>query len=258
VSRLEGKVVVVAGGTAGIGRATSERCAAEGAQVAVLARGADRLAEVCASIGDAATGIRCDIADPTSVRDAFAQIDAKFGRIDALLNIAGIARVRKIADASDDDIASVFGTNLLGPIYTIRAAVPLLRAAGGGDIVNVSSEITGDYMPYMVLYGVSKAGLDALTRMLVHELKPDKIRLTNYISGAVSGTDFGVNFDEADMIRAYPEWLADGYLTRVAGEGMPPEAMADVFVFLLTRPAGQMIDLIHVRSSSSSPAQVEM
>lgn len=256
MKRLDGKIVVVAGGSAGIGRATAQRCAEEGANVVVLARGRERLAETCASIGEQATGIQCDIADPQSVCKAFGQIAERFERIDALLNVAGVARIRRIEEASDDDIAAVFGTNLLGPVYTARSAIPLLRASGGGDIVNVSSEITGDYLPYMVLYGASKSGLETLSRMLVHELKPDNIRVTNYVSGTTTGTDFGTNFAEADVAKAYPDWVESGYLTRVAGPGQDVAWMADVFVFLLTRPPGQMIDVVHVRSAATGSAQM--
>jgi NAD(P)-dependent dehydrogenase (short-subunit alcohol dehydrogenase family) len=256
VNRLSGRVVVVAGGSAGMGRVTAARCAAEGASVVILARGAERLAEACGSIGDAALGIPCDISDPVSVKAAFATIGERFGHIDALLNIAGIARVRTIEEASDEDIAAVFGTNLLGPVFTTRSAVPLLRKAGGGDIINVSSEITGDYLPYMVLYGASKGGLDVFSRMMVHELKPDNIRISNYVSGTVAGTDFVDNFTQADMEKAIPSWMESGYLTRVAGPGMDMEWMAEMFVLILTRPQGQMIDLIHVRSSGTGATVV--
>ena len=98
------------------------------------------------------------------MRAAFAHDRRPLGKVDALLNVAGVARIRRIEDATDDDIAFVFGVNLLGPIYTTRAAIPLMRAAGAGDIVNVSSEITDDYMPRMVLYGASKGGLDTFSR----------------------------------------------------------------------------------------------
>lgn len=137
--------------------------------------------------------------------------------------------------------------NLLGPMYTTRSAIPLMRAAGGGDIINVSSEITGDYMPAMVLFGTSKGGLDTFSKMMVHELKKDRIRVSNFVSGSVK-SEFGANFTPEELGAIYPEWEASGYLTRVAGPGMDPEWMAEAMVFQLTRPPGQMIDCIQVRS----------
>ena len=167
---LEHSVVVVAGASAGMGRAVAQRCAAEGAQVVMLARGAARLGEVAGVVGHDARPIACDLAEPDSVRRAFGEIGDRFGRIDALLYVAGVARIRRIEDASDDDIATVFGANLLGPVYATRAATPLLRAAGGGDIVYVSSEIVDDYLPRMVLYGaLMRAGFSGSIRVIIFD-----------------------------------------------------------------------------------------
>ncbi len=243
--RLDGRVVVVVGASSGIGLAAATLCASEGADVVMLARGRDRLEKEANALR--ATPVICDVADPASVRNAFGRIDEAFSRVDALLNVAGVARVRRIEDATDEDIAYVMGVNLLGPIYTTRAAIPLLRKAGGGDIVNVTSEITSDYLPSMVLYGASKGGLDHFSRMMVHELKEDRIRVSNYVSGTVT-SDFGSNFAPEEVEAAFPAWDASGYLTRVAGPGQDPAWMAEALVFILTRPAGQMIDVVHVRS----------
>ncbi len=243
--QLQGKVVAIAGASAGMGLAVSRMCVAEGASVVMMARGRERLEQQAGELG--AMPVVCDVADPDSVRAAFAEIATAHGKLDALLNVAGVARIRKIVDATDEDIAFVLGVNLMGPIYTTRSAIPLMRAAGGGDIINVSSEITGDYMPAMVLYGTSKGGLDTFSKMMVHELKDDRIRVSNFVSGSVS-TEFGSNFTEEEVGGVWPEWEASGYLTRVAGPGMDPAWMADAMLFQLTRPAGQMIDWIHVRS----------
>lgn len=254
-SLLDGKVVVVVGASAGFGLAVARRCAAEGAAVEMLARGRERLEAAAADIGNGAHPIVADITDPASVRAAFAEIGARHGRVDAVLDIAGVAKVRRIEDASDDDIAFVMGVNLLGPIYVTREAVPLLRAAGGGDLVFVSSEIVEDYLPRMVLYGASKGGLDVYCRMMAHELKPEGIRVTRYTAGSIAGTSFGDNIAPEDMVAAFPEWEASGYLHRVAGPGMDADWMADAMVFTITRPRGQMIDVIRVRSFAPGAAQ---
>ncbi|MDO8363402.1 MAG: SDR family oxidoreductase [Actinomycetota bacterium] len=254
MGQLNDKVIVVVGGSAGMGLAVAKRCVEEGATVVMLARGKERLAEAASSLGRTAVPIVCDIASADSVRAAFLEIDQQFGKIDALLNVAGVGRIAKIADATDDDIDFVLDINLRGPILTTRSAVPLLRKAGGGDIVNVSSEITGDYMPFMVLYGTSKGGLDTFSRMLNHELRADRIRVSNYVAGSIGGTDFGVNFTPDGVEAALPEWMESGYMTRVAGPGMDPEWMADAMVFVLTRPKGQMIDVVNVRSFAPGSA----
>jgi NAD(P)-dependent dehydrogenase (short-subunit alcohol dehydrogenase family) len=243
------KVVVVAGGSAGIGKATARRFADEGAHVVVLARHKDRLDEAIAEIGSHAVGIVADISDPASVRDAFTEIDTRHGRIDVLLNVAGVARVRRIEEASDEDIATVVGTNFLGPIYTTRAAIPLLRKSGGGDIVNVSSEITLDDMPLMTLYSSSKRALDGFTRSMTKELKEDGIRVTLVVMGTVGETAFTDNFMPGDAERAMPLWLDDGYMQRVAGADRPMDVtwVAETMLYVVTRPRGMMLDVIHTR-----------
>ncbi len=246
--RLAGKAVVVAGGSAGIGRAISSCFADEGADVVILARRRDRLDEAVAACGEHASGIVTDISEPDSVRAAFAEIGDRYGRVDVLLNVAGIARVRTIEEASDEDISAVVGTNFLGPIYTTRSAIPLLRNSAGADIVNVSSEITLDDMPLMTLYSSTKRGLDGFTRSMTKELKPPGIRVTLVVMGTVGETAFADNFGPGDAERAIPLWSADGYMSRVAGADHPMDAswVAESMLHAITRPRGMMTDVMHM------------
>jgi NAD(P)-dependent dehydrogenase (short-subunit alcohol dehydrogenase family) len=245
----EDRVVVICGGSAGVGRDTARRFASEGARTVLLARRRERLDAVVAELDGNADGIVADIGDPASVRAAFDQIARQFGRVDTLVNVAGAARVRRIEEASDEDIQAVVGTNFLGPIYTTRAAIPLLRAAGGGDVVNISSEVTLDDMPLMTLYSASKRALNAFTRSMTKELRGDGIRVTLLVLGSVGGTSFEENMTAADFERALPVWQEDGYLTRVAGAHRPMEVgwVSDAIVYVVTRPRGMMLDVVHVR-----------
>jgi NAD(P)-dependent dehydrogenase (short-subunit alcohol dehydrogenase family) len=248
---VAGKVVVVAGASTGIGRATSELFAREGARVVMLARGRERLEAAAAQVGDGALPLRADIADPGSVRAAFSRIDRELGRVDVLMNVAAVGRVRLIEESTDEEIDAIFRTNLLGPVYTTRAAIPLLRKAGGGDTLNVSSESTLGYLPYMTLYAASKAGLDGFTRMAMHELKPEGIRVTLLVAGSTV-TGFGDNnYSEEDRDRAMPAWEASGYRKLVAGANkVPAEHVAETMLFAVTRPREQMLDVVHARSFS--------
>jgi NAD(P)-dependent dehydrogenase (short-subunit alcohol dehydrogenase family) len=240
---------VIAGASAGIGRATATRFAAAGATVVMLARGKERLAEAADSVGSSAVPIVTDVAEPDSVRAAFAEITDRLGRVDVLLNVAGVTRVRWFEDATDEDIAHVMGINLLGPMYTTRAAIPLLDAAGGGVIVNVSSEITLDAMPMMVLYGTSKAGLEAFTKTMNRELRDRGIRVCTCVVGSTI-TSFSDNFSTEDLVTAHPVWMADGYIGRVAGtQPMEAEDVAEALFFQATRPPRQMLDVMHVRAA---------
>src|ERR1700752_1972249 len=249
---MEGKGVVVSGASMGVGRATAQRFAQEGPTVVLLARRKLLLDEIADTLGPNAVPIATDVTCSTQVRSAFEQVAAQFGRIDVLINSAGASRIRLIEEASDEDIAVTVNTNLVAPIYTTRAAIPLLRAAGGGDIMNISSEITLDHMPMMTLYAATKRGLNGFTEAMNHELRPDSIRVTLVILGAVGDTGIHENFGPGDLERDWPIWEADGYLTRMSGTQLLTSAsVADILYDVLTRPRELMMDVIHVRPASS-------
>jgi NAD(P)-dependent dehydrogenase (short-subunit alcohol dehydrogenase family) len=249
---LEGKVVVVSGASMGVGRATAQRFARDGASVVLLARRKLLLDEVAETIGVNAVPIVTDVTCSADVCAAFEQVAAQFGRVDVLVNSAGASRIRLIEEASDEDIAVTVNTNLVAAIYTTRAAIPLLRAAGGGDIINISSEITLDDMPLMTLYAATKHGLSGFTKAMNKELRRDSIRVTLLILGAVADTGIHENFGPGDLERAWPIWEADGYLTRMSGTKLlTPPMVADVLYDVVGRPRELMTDVIHVRPASS-------
>jgi NADP-dependent 3-hydroxy acid dehydrogenase YdfG len=249
---MDGKVVVVSGASMGVGRATAQRFAQEGATVVLLARRKLLLDEIAESIGANAVPIVTDITSSAEVGAAFEQVTAQFGRVDILINSAGASRIRLIEEASDEDIAVTVNTNLIAPIYTTRAAIPLLRAAGGGDIMNISSEITLDHLPMMTLYAATKRGLNGFTEAMSRELRRDSIRVTLVILGAVGDTGIHENFTIGDIERARPIWEADGYLTRMSGTKMlTSAAVAEVLFDVLSRPRELMMDVVHVRPASS-------
>ncbi|MFC4944264.1 SDR family oxidoreductase [Pseudonocardia sp. GCM10023141] len=247
---LAGSVCVVVGASTGIGRATAARLVADGAAVVVMmARGAARLRQAAASVGGTSVAVPVDIADPAAVRAAFAEIGERWGRVDALFNVAGVSRLGRLGELSDEDIAYVFAINLLGPIYTARAVLPLMQD-GGGTIVNVSSEATLDAMPGGILYGTSKAGLNAFTTMMTRELRGTGIRFCLCILGHTEGTAFRDNFTGPSWERARSAMQEDGYYRRVAGAaGMSVDEVAEALAFVAARPMRQMIDVVHVRAA---------
>jgi NADP-dependent 3-hydroxy acid dehydrogenase YdfG len=249
---MDGKVAVIAGASMGVGRATAIRLAEDGATVVLLARRKLLLDEVVELIGPSAVPIVTDVTNSHEVRSAFEQIATQFGYIDVLINSAGASRIRLIEEASDDDIAVTVNTNIVAAIYTTRSAIPLLRAAGGGDIMNISSEITLDDMPMMTLYATTKNGLNGFTKAMGKELRRDGIRVTLVILGAVADTGIHENFGPGDLEKAWPLWEADGYLTRMSGtQLLKPATVADVLHDVITRPREVMMDVVHVRPSSS-------
>ncbi|HUZ09125.1 MAG TPA: SDR family oxidoreductase [Acidimicrobiales bacterium] len=250
---LAGRVAAVTGATSGSGRAIASRFAQEGATVVMLARGSERLEELETTVGGDVVGIPTDIGDPDSVDAAFAEIKRRYGKLDVLVNNAAVYRPCPIEELSNEDILAQTRTNFLGPVYTCRAAIPLLRAAGGGDIVNTSSETTIDPFPHLSMYSSTKAALETFSRMLMAELPDDDIRVTTLVQGVALGegggsTDWSWDPDRAEQATAL--WERQGYLARVSGTqgGQSVEAVADVHVYVVTRPRGQKLDTIHVRS----------
>jgi NAD(P)-dependent dehydrogenase (short-subunit alcohol dehydrogenase family) len=238
---LAGKIAVVTGSTSGSGRAVARRFAAEGAHVVLLARGRERLIAE-AELMEGAIPIVTDVGDADSVRQAFAEIEERFGKVDILVNNAGIYRPCRVEDLSDFDIERQVRTNYLGPVYTCRAAIPLLRAAGQGDIVNTSSESTLDPFPMLSMYVSSKAALEAFSRTLMTEVQDHDIRVTVVVQGVAT----------EHATTAGQLWTERGYIARVlgreAGPGQSVDDIADVHLYVVTRPRGQRLDTIHVRS----------
>jgi NADP-dependent 3-hydroxy acid dehydrogenase YdfG len=249
--RLDGRVAVVTGASRGIGRATARMLAQHGARVAMLARGEERLAEAAREVGAAALVIPADVSDPDSVRAAFAEIERRCGRLDLLVNNAAIARLHTLEAASDDDLAAAVGTNFLGVLYCTRAAVPLMRAGGGGVVVNISSEGVRRPVPYLSVYLATKGAVEMLSFALKEELRPENVRVTLLRSGGSTG-GFVEDWDPHAARRAFAEWHELGFLDFV-GMPMAPEVIAESVLHAATRPPGASVDFLEVRSATPMP-----
>jgi meso-butanediol dehydrogenase / (S,S)-butanediol dehydrogenase / diacetyl reductase len=248
---LDGKIAAVTGATSGSGRAIAVRFAEEGATVVLLARGEDRLNALVSEMGGPAVGIRTDIGDADSVRTAFGSIHDRFGKLDILINNAAVYRPCPVEQLSDSDILTQVHTNFIGPVYTSRAAIPLLKAAGGGDIVNTSSESTLEPFPLLSIYVSTKAALEAFSGVLRSEVEKDGIRVTTLVQGAAIGEGGGSTgwaWDPQHAEAALKLWEEGGWLSRASPLGQTVEHIADVHVYLVTRPRGQKLEVIHVRS----------
>jgi NAD(P)-dependent dehydrogenase (short-subunit alcohol dehydrogenase family) len=249
---LAGKVAAATGATSGSGRAIARRFVAEGASVYLLARGAERLQELQQILGPTAVGIATDIGDPDSVRAAFAEIAKRHNKLDILINNAAIYRPVPFEALSDEEIAVHFRTNLLGPIYTSREAIPLMRAAGGGEIINTSSEATIESFAMLSMYAVTKAGLEALGQALRTEYEKEEIRVTTLVQGVAAGEGGGSSgweWDPAHAVVASERWQEDGILQRISGKhgAQDVDDVAEVHLFVVTRPRGQKLDVVRVR-----------
>lgn len=171
-----GKTIVITGAGDGLGRALARRFAADGETVLLLGRTFAKVKAVADEIGPGHLAIECDVANPDSVRAAFATIAESHPRIDVLINNAGVYTPFTLADATDEQIMGQLSVNLAGPVFCARSALPLLK--GGGHIVNVTSESVAIKMPMLWMYAGAKAGLELASEMWGRELEADGVRVT--------------------------------------------------------------------------------
>ena len=243
---LADKAAIVTGGSRGIGFAIAEALIERGARVAILARGEAALAEAGAKLGEAALPVRADVADPDSVRSAFASVLDAFGRLDVLVNNAAVGRLHRLERAEDSDLRSQVETNLLGAIYCARAAIAPLREAGGGDIVNLSSDSVRDPLPYLGVYAATKGAVEVFTQALRRELRADGIRVTLLRPGPTF-TDFASGWDPEITSEAARVWNDEGYVQQ--GGVMQPRRVGEAVAFAVTRPAEAGVETLEIRAT---------
>jgi NAD(P)-dependent dehydrogenase (short-subunit alcohol dehydrogenase family) len=180
------KVALVTGAARGIGLAVAKKFLAEGWRVALLDIEGELLRGAVAALDNAddALALQCDVADAGLVASAMAAVSIRFGRLDALVNNAGVAVFAPLLETSDEDWNRVLAVNLTGPFLCTKAAVPLMREQGGA-IVNITSISAVRASTLRAAYGTSKAGLAHLTKQLAVELAALGIRVNAVAPGPV-------------------------------------------------------------------------
>jgi NADP-dependent 3-hydroxy acid dehydrogenase YdfG len=187
--KLAGQVALVTGASSGIGRATALALAGAGARVAAVARRADRLDALVAEISDAggeATAVEADVTDEAAITAAVRSTHGRWGRLDMLVNNAGVMLLGPIEGADTAEWRRMLSTNALGLMYPTHAALPLMRAAGRGHIVNVSSVAGRTARAGVGAYNASKWAVNAFSEALRQECVPHHIRVTVIEPGIVA------------------------------------------------------------------------
>jgi NAD(P)-dependent dehydrogenase (short-subunit alcohol dehydrogenase family) len=181
------RVALVTGAARGIGLATAKRFLAEGWCVALLDIDAATLESAVTSLAnpDSALTLVCDVSDAKQVAASMESVARRFGRLDALVNNAGVAVFAPVMETPEDDWSRVLAVNLTGPFLCTKAAVPLMREHGGGAIVNITSISAVRASTLRSAYGTSKAGLAHLTKQLAVELASSGIRVNAVAPGPV-------------------------------------------------------------------------
>jgi len=223
MGRFTGKVALVTGAGSGIGRATALRLAAEGGAVACVdldEEAAGKTAAQMAEEGGRGTALRCDVADPGSVRSCVADVVGALGPPDVVCNIAGIGMFAHTVDHGLDDWNRIMAVNLTGTFLMCQAALPHLLDRGG-NIVNTASNAGLKGQPYSAAYCASKGGVVALTRALACEYLERGVRVNAVAPGGIE-TPMHAQF-------ALPEGASPALLARIVspmGFGRPEEVAA--------------------------------
>jgi NAD(P)-dependent dehydrogenase (short-subunit alcohol dehydrogenase family) len=231
VTRLAGKVSLITGGGTGIGRGTALAFAREGAKVAVAGRRLEKLQEVVNEIraaGGEAIAVACDVSRAADARKTVHKVVETFGRLDVLVNNAGVLSVSTIEEIPEDEWDRLIDANLKGPFLMCRAALPEFRKVGGGAIVNVGSVLGLVAMKKRAAYCASKGGVTLLTKAIAIDHGHENIR-ANCICPSIVETELVSQlFNTPDGDRVKRERLATIPLGRM---GRPAD-IAELAVYL--------------------------
>jgi NADP-dependent 3-hydroxy acid dehydrogenase YdfG len=250
--RLDGTVALVTGASSGIGAATARRLAAEGAAVAVLARRRDRLEELAGAIradGGNALVVDADITSRQQSRDAVERVVSELGRVDTLVNNAGLMHIGPVADALTEDWDQMLQINVQGLLYVTRAALPhLLQAAQDSprrvaDLVNISSTAGRVARPGTAVYNLTKYGVNGFTEALRQEVMQKRVRVSVVEPGTVS-TELSSHL--RDGVRQAVETQTKDM------EMLRPEDIADAVAYIVTRDRRVAVNEILVRASEQT------
>jgi len=255
--RLAGKVAVVTGAASGIGRAIALRYAREGAAVCIAdinAAGGEGTAGMIRDAGGRATFRNCDVADPEQVRAVMDGAAAEYGRLDVVVNDAGVGSGGMRAEDMDVEVfRRTIDVNLCGPFYGAKFSIPHLRRAGGGSIINISSVYGLIAAPLVAPYAASKGGVIMLTKQMAVDYSRENIRINCICPGFVD-TDLG-----GRRARMSPEDAAAALARREAraaiqpiGRQAQPDEMAGAAVFLASDDASFVVGSIMVVDGGES------
>jgi 3-oxoacyl-[acyl-carrier protein] reductase len=228
MGRFDGKVILITGGTRGIGRACAERFAAEGAVVAICGRDGATAQETAAAMGPSVRGFGCDVSDPESAAGMVDAIAKEFGGIYALVNNAGITRDGLLMRMKDTDWQEVINTNLTSAFYLCRAAARTMLSAREGRIINLTSVVGIHGQGGQTNYAAAKAGIIGFTKAYAQEVASRGITVNAVAPGLI----------DTDMTGGLTEKQREAALERIPLKrtGTPAD-VAGVVAFLASEDA---------------------
>ncbi|MFD1911001.1 SDR family oxidoreductase [Halodurantibacterium flavum] len=241
-NNIENKVVLITGGSSGLGAETARLLAGKGAKVAVAARRTDKLNDVVSEIeaaGGTARAYALDVTDKAHVETVVAGVVADFGRIDVLVNNAGLMPIRPMSEVNTDEWDQMIDVNVKGVLYGIAAVLPRFLEQESGHIINLSS-VAGIkvFAPGGTVYSGTKFAVSAISEGLRQEVG-EHIRVTSIEPGAVdSELKLGTTGTAADTVRDFYE------------RAIPAASVARAIAFAIEQPADVDINAIVLRPTS--------
>ena len=243
MGKLQGKVALVTGASKGIGAAIARAVAGAGASVIASyggdRQGAERTVEAIQASGGKALALQADISKEGDVKRLFATIKERFGRLDVLVNNAGVYHFGAIESVTSEEFHLQFDTNVLGPMLAVREALPLFGIEGG-SIINIGSAATEVTSPNSVIYTATKTALNAVTGVLARELGSRRIRVNSLNPGPVA-TEGTKEMVDNDFIKGL---VANTPLGRIGR----PDDFGSIAVFLASDDSAWLTGEILVAS----------
>ncbi|HZG62298.1 MAG TPA: SDR family NAD(P)-dependent oxidoreductase [Rubrobacteraceae bacterium] len=247
MAKLDGKVAVITGASSGIGEATAEALAAEGAAVVVAARREDRLNNLVDRIegdGGRVLPVACDVTDEEQAHALIQRAKDELGSVDILVNNAGVMQLSKIEKGLSDEWRTMFDVNVMGLLYVTDAAVQAMKEQGSGYVVNISSVAGRKTRPGVGVYSGTKFAVNAISEALRQELIEDNVRVTMIEPGAVETELPNHITDEEAKEGIDALYQLDDILQA--------EDIANAIVYCVTQPARVSINELLIRPTQQA------
>lgn len=242
MAKLDGKVAVITGASSGIGEATAEALAAEGAAVVVAARREDRLSDLVERItgnGGKALSVECDVTDEGAAHALIERAKDELGSVDILVNNAGVMLLSKIERGLSDQWRQMFDVNVLGLLYVTDAAIAIMKEQQSGHIVNISSVAGRKSGPLRGAYSGTKFAVNAISEALRQELQEDNIRITMIEPGAVA-TELTDHITDEEAKEGVSGMIA-------AMVPLQSEDIANAIAYVVTQPQRVSVNEVLIR-----------
>ncbi|MFT4824226.1 MAG: NAD(P)-dependent dehydrogenase (short-subunit alcohol dehydrogenase family) [Halioglobus sp.] len=245
-SPVQDRVFIVTGGSGGFGLAIARSLIAQGAKVGLLGRSKSSLDTAVMTLGGGnAFGVAADVAHKEDISAAFTQIKKHFGRLDGLVNNAGVARPSTVENLVEEEVIQQIQTNFLGTVFCCQAVIPLLRGGDNPRIINISSASAWHYdeMSHLSIYASTKAAVERFTRDLRVELQSDGIGVTCIRPGG-AWTKFADNWSPDALTAGLEAWAHAGTFMDT---GMEVQQVGDAVAYAASQPGGVAVDLLEIR-----------